>query len=337
MAAIEFESVEKVYRGGVRVLSGIDLSIERGELVTIVGPSGCGKSTLLSLIAGFEQPTAGHVKIDGTVVDDQPPQARGLAMVFQSYALYPHLDVYENIAFPLRIGRTAKDEIDRRVRETAERLGLAPLLRRRPAELSGGQRQRVALARALVRKPSICLFDEPLSNLDAALRHEMRAEIKRLHEDLGATFVYVTHDQAEAMTLSDRIIVLNAGSIEQQGPPMDVYERPVTKFVAAFLGSPSIRFVRPGALGISAGSGVIVGLRPEDVAVESEASNGAVEAVVTVVEPVGSETWVTCAVGDETLVGRAPPRFAQKRGDRVSLRFDPARAHHFDEKTGRRL
>jgi multiple sugar transport system ATP-binding protein len=335
--AIQLDGVHKSYGGGGAVLRGIDLEIDEGELVTIVGPSGCGKSTLLSLIAGFERPTRGHVRLHGEIVDDKSPRERRLAMVFQSYALYPHLDVFENIAFPLRIAKLPAAEVKARVEETAARLGLSALQRRRPAQLSGGQRQRVALARALVRRPSICLFDEPLSNLDAALRAEMRAEIKKLHQELGSTFVYVTHDQSEAMTLSDRIVVLDAGAIAQAGPPMEIYERPLSTFVASFLGSPGMNLVAPEALGLEGTSvSVTVGVRPEDLRVTREPSPGSLPARVYVVEPVGSETWVTCERASCRLVGRAEARFDARSGDTVHLRFEANRLHRFDRATGAR-
>lgn len=335
--AIEFVRVTKSYRGGGTVLENLDLSVADGELVTIVGPSGCGKSTLLSLVAGFEQPSSGEVKLFGEVVNHRSPRERGLAMVFQSYALYPHLDVFENIAFPLRIAGVNKKEIEGRVTSTAERLGLAALLRRKPSELSGGQRQRVALGRALVRRPRICLFDEPLSNLDAALRYEMRTEIKKLHEELGATFLYVTHDQAEAMTLSDRIVVLARGAIEQMGAPLDIYERPKTRFVASFLGSPSIQFVPPKALGLDEPEErVVIGVRPEDVTI-SAGEEGALSGEVYVVEHLGPETWVTVTVAGHRLIGRATPGFARKSGERVGVRVRAERLHRFHAKTGERV
>ena len=337
MAHVRFENVQKRFGRGAPVLHDVDLAIEEGELVTLVGPSGCGKSTLLNLVAGFEQPTSGHVHIDGRVVDDVSPAARGLAMVFQSYALYPHLDVRRNIAFPLEIARTPSDEAAARVAAIADRLGLGALLDRRPAELSGGQRQRVALARALVRRPRLCLFDEPLSNLDAALRAQMRVEIKKLHEELGATFVDVTHDQAEAMTLSDRVVVLHDGRVSQVGPPREVYDRPATTFVAGFFGAPSMSLVPPAALGLPDEDDVVVGVRPESVAVSPEPVDGALEARVWAVEPMGPETWITATRGESRLLGRAAPDFAGRTGDPVWLVIARERVHRFRASTGARL
>jgi multiple sugar transport system ATP-binding protein len=337
---VRFEHVGKRF-GAVEVLRDVDLAIDEGELVTLVGPSGCGKSTLLNLLAGFERPSAGHVWIDGRVVDDASPSDRGLAMVFQSYALYPHLDVRGNIGFPLSIAKVAAREITTRVEEMAARLGLGELLERRPAELSGGQRQRVALARALVRRPRLCLFDEPLSNLDAALRGKMRVELKKLHEELGATFVYVTHDQSEAMTLSDRVVVLERGRIAQVGAPREVYEQPASVFVAGFVGSPAMSLVSAATLGLEADDGVVFGLRPEAVAVELDARPGAREATIWAVEPTGPETWVTLRVGAgleaEELLGRAPAAFAGRPGDRAFSSFARGDVHRFDRASGLRL
>jgi multiple sugar transport system ATP-binding protein len=336
MASVTFEKVRKTYPGGVEVVKGIDLDIAHGEFVTLVGPSGCGKSTTLNLIAGFEAPTTGNVKIDGEVVNDRSPKERGVAMVFQSYALYPHMSVRQNIAFPLEVAGLDKKTIADRVAETAARLGLEPLLDRKPKDLSGGQRQRVALGRALVRKPKLCLFDEPLSNLDAALRGQMRAEIKKLHEDLGATFIYVTHDQTEAMTLSDRIVILNRGVIQQAAAPRKIYDRPTNAFVAGFIGSPRINLVDPETLQVPAGRlggdrKVKVGIRPEDVTVGAGAAPaGALAAKVYVTEPMGSETWVTLEIGDERVVGRAGPDFEARSGQDAWLRYDVEKLHVFD-------
>ncbi len=337
MSAVRFESVDVTFPGGNRVIEGFNLEIAHGELLTLVGPSGCGKSTLLNVLAGFERPSAGAVYIDGRRVDLEPPRARGLAMVFQSYALYPHLSVRENVGFPLRVAGVGRKEIEARVASTAERLGLTPLLDRVPRELSGGQRQRVALARALVRRPRICLFDEPLSNLDAGLRSQMRAEIKKLHEDLGATFIYVTHDQSEAMTLSDRLVVLNRGRIEQEGAPSEVYEKPNSTFVAAFVGAPAINLLPPSALGLrDAPGGATLGVRPERLRVVS-AGAGVLDAPVWVVEPTGPETWVTVDLDGARAVGRAPPDLRCKPGEMVGLSYHAADLHLFDDKTGRRF
>ena len=333
MASVTFERVRKSYGGSGDVLPGLDLEIADGELVTLVGPSGCGKSTILGLIAGFERPTSGDVRIDGAIVNDRAPRERGIAMVFQSYALYPHMSVRDNIGFPLDVAGEKRADVERRVREMAERLGIDHLLDRRPKELSGGQRQRVALGRALVRRPALCLFDEPLSNLDAKLRGQMRAEIKKLHEELGATFVYVTHDQTEAMTLSDRVVVLDRGVVQQVAPPREVYDRPANVFVAGFVGAPPINLLAPATLGLEA-AGRTAGIRPEHVEVApGTRSERALEGAVYVVEPTGAETWVTLHVRGERVTGRAPPDFAARSGEVAWLRFDPERVLWFDEGT----
>ena len=253
MATVSLQDVRKVYRGGVAAVKGVTLDIADGEFVSLVGPSGCGKSTTLNLIAGLEELSGGELRIDGQVVNDLSPRERDIAMVFQSYALYPHLDVAGNLAFPLKVAGLGAKDIDARVREVSGVLGLEALLSRRPKELSGGQRQRVALGRALVRRPKVFLFDEPLSNLDAALRTQMRGEIKKLHEQLKATFIYVTHDQAEAMTLSDRVVVMSQGEVQQVAPPRELYDAPANLFVAGFFGSPRINLVKPRTLGLSGG------------------------------------------------------------------------------------
>ena len=343
MASVTFEKVRKTYEGGVEVVKGIDLEIADGEFVTLVGPSGCGKSTTLNLIAGFEAPTTGNVKIDGEIVNDRSPKERGVAMVFQSYALYPHMDVRRNIAFPLEVAGLDKKAIAERVAETAERLGLTALLDRKPKELSGGQRQRVALGRALVRRPKLCLFDEPLSNLDAALRGQMRAEIKKLHEDLQATFVYVTHDQTEAMTLSDRIVILNKGIIQQCAAPREIYDRPSNTFVAGFIGAPRINLLAPATLrlgedALPKGKEVIAGIRPEDVTVGAGAPPaGAIAGKVYVSEPMGAETWVTLEVDGERITGRAPADFVGKSDDACWMRVDAGKLRFFDKATERAI
>jgi multiple sugar transport system ATP-binding protein len=338
MIEVRFERVFKAYRRGAEVLADVDLTIAKGELVTLVGPSGCGKSTLLNLIAGFERPSAGHVRLDGEIVDDRSPKDRGAAMVFQSYALYPHLSVRENLAFPLSVARLDRAEIDARVGETAARLGLSSLLERRPRDLSGGQRQRVALGRALVRRPRLCLFDEPLSNLDAGLREQMRAEIKKLHEELSATFVYVTHDQTEAMTLSDRLVVLSGGRVQQVAPPREIYERPANTFVAGFVGSPRINLLPPHVLGLPPAPGLVAGLRPQDVTVGAgEAPEGTAAGHVYLVEPTGSETWVTLEIAGAHLVGRAAPDLALHSGARAWARWEEAKVLRFDARSGERV
>jgi multiple sugar transport system ATP-binding protein len=336
VAAITLDGIRKSYGRGPEVVRGVDLQIADGELVTLVGPSGCGKSTLLALIAGLERPTAGAIRFDGRDVTDEPPRRRDVAMVFQSYALYPHLSVRRNLAFPLEVAGVARAEIARRVAATAERLGLAALLDRRPRELSGGQRQRVALGRALVREPRAYLFDEPLSNLDVALRAEVRAELKRLHERLRATFIYVTHDQAEAMTLSDRVVVLHDGVVQQVAPPRALYARPANTFVARFIGSPPINLVEPRGPFAAAPSGVLVGVRPENVTVGAGAPPaGAHAGRVYLTEPMGAETWVTVESDGLLLTGRAPGDFAVGSGDPVWFAFAPEALLRFDARSGR--
>jgi multiple sugar transport system ATP-binding protein len=335
VARLELESVSKAF-GGVGALRGLTLSVEDGELLVVVGPSGCGKSTLLSVVAGLEAPTAGKVRIDGREVNALSPRERDVAMVFQSYALYPHMTVRQNLAFPLEAARVPRRDVAARVREVSELLGLDGLLDRRPAELSGGQRQRVALGRALVRRPRVFLFDEPLSNLDAALRVSVRAELKKLHERLGATFVYVTHDQAEAMTLADRVAVLRDGVLEQLGTPREIYAAPATSFVARFVGTPPVNLVPPRALGMEA-AGVEVALRPEDLAVSPASQGGGLEARVWLVEPMGPETWVTVERDGARLVARCEASFDAPPGTSVGLSFDRARLHWFDARTGRRV
>jgi len=336
MAAVELVAIRKSF-GDVEVVHGVDLSIADGELLTLVGPSGCGKSTLLSIIAGLEAPSAGEIRIDGAVMNDRSPKERGVAMVFQSYALYPHMSVRRNIGFPLEVEGRPRKEIDARARETADRLGLSDLLDRKPRELSGGQRQRVALGRALVRRPRLCLFDEPLSNLDASLRAQTRVSIKKLHEETRATFVYVTHDQAEAMTLSDRMVVLDRGSIRQVGPPHEVYRRPVDTFVARFLGAPEINLVPPDAIGLDDDRAhVTIGIRPEDIRVTH--AEGGVRARVWVIEATGSTTWITAEIeGGIRLTGLANGDARFHVDESVRIDIDRERVLRFDAASGRAL
>ena len=318
MASVSLDRVRKAFPGAPDAVHELSLEIADGEFVSLVGPSGCGKSTTLNLIAGLDQPTSGSIRIDGKPVEGLEPGERDIAMVFQSYALYPHKDVRGNLAFPLEVARLERSEIDKRIAETAELLGISKLLSRKPRELSGGQRQRVALGRALVRKPQLYLLDEPLSNLDANLRTQMRAELKRLHRQLRATFVYVTHDQAEAMTLSDRIAVLRAGELQQTGSPREIYQRPRNRFVAEFFGTPRINLVPPGVLGL-AGEGT-AGVRPEHLEVLSAPAPGALEGTVELAELTGADVWVTVKVAGETLSARAPASAALAQGDRAWLR-----------------
>jgi multiple sugar transport system ATP-binding protein len=286
MGALTLKAVTKSF-GTVDVIKGVDLTVQEGEFCVFVGPSGCGKSTLLRIIAGLEDATAGEVAIDGRRVNEVPPAKREIAMVFQSYALYPHLTVRDNMGLALKQAGVSRAEITASVDRAADMLALGPLLDRRPAELSGGQRQRVAIGRAIVRRPKLFLFDEPLSNLDAALRVATRIEIARLHRQLGATMIYVTHDQVEAMTLADRIVVLRAGKVEQVGAPMELYNDPANTFVAGFIGSPQMNFLKAGALGMRSDT---MGVRPEHIAISRDA--GQIEGTVSHVEKLGGETLV---------------------------------------------
>ena len=341
--------------GAVQVLRDFSLETEDGEFLVLLGPSGCGKTTCLRTVAGLEQPDSGRVLLGDTDITAAEPRDRDMAMVFQSYALYPHLDVYENIAFPLRVRNLTQEQVESRVRRAAERLGLGQLLRRRPRELSGGQRQRVALARAIVRQPHAFLFDEPLSNLDAKLRVEMRAELKRLQHELGVTSLYVTHDQAEAMTLGRRIAVMKDGVLEQIGPPEEIYSRPVNLFVAGFLGSPSMNFLpgrveggvfTSGAVSMPAppqlerlGSHVSVtlGCRPENIDLSRTPADGWTAGRVYVSEAMGNENLVVVAAGEQHLNCRTAPELRLDFEAPVWFRFRPDRIHFFDTATTRAL
>lgn len=321
MAGVRLEGIVKAY-GAVQVVHGIDLDVAEKEFVVLVGPSGCGKSTTLRMVAGLEEITDGDLTIDGRRVNRVAPKDRDVAMVFQNYALYPHLNVADNIAFGLRIRRMPKEQIKSTVAETAEILGLTNYLERRPADLSGGQRQRVAMGRAIVRHPKVFLFDEPLSNLDAKLRTQMRAEIKRLHNRLGVTSIYVTHDQVEAMTLADRIVVMNDGAIEQIGTPMELFNNPANTFVASFLGSPPMNQMKgtltetgarvgdteikiSGAITGNAGRDVIIGVRPEHVTLAPAEGTSVLPINLDLVEPLGSEALLHARYGDDNLVFKA--------------------------------
>jgi len=355
MAELELLQLKKTFEGGATALDEISISIPDKEFVVIVGPSGCGKSTTLRLIAGIDDPTSGEVRIGGEVVNDRAPGARDIAMVFQDYALYPHMTVEGNIGFGLRRRGMTRAAVARRVREVAEMLEIADLLRRRPAMLSGGQRQRVAMGRAMVRQPKVFLFDEPLSNLDARLRVSMRAEMRRLQDIMPTTTIYVTHDQTEAMTMADRVVVMNEGRIEQVGPPMDIYRKPANLFVAQFIGSPVMNligatlteggvrldndtvFARPAGRDLGEGGRrVMVGFRPEAVSLAS--GDAGIAARVATVEPVGQEIIVGFAAeGDLTIKSRLPPETTLRPGDQVRLTFNTDQAHFFDHATGRAL
>ncbi|HKU09601.1 MAG TPA: sn-glycerol-3-phosphate ABC transporter ATP-binding protein UgpC [Bradyrhizobium sp.] len=352
MARVDLLGVRKSY-GDVEVVHGVDLSIADGEFVALVGPSGCGKSTLLRMLAGLEPVTSGEIRIGGSRVNELQPKDRDIAMVFQNYALYPHKNVRANMGFSLRLRGVAADEISTRVDAAAETLGLSQLLERYPRQLSGGQRQRVAMGRAIVRDPKVFLFDEPLSNLDAKLRVQMRTEIKALHQRLRTTAIYVTHDQIEAMTMADRIVVLQNGRVEQVGSPLELYDRPVNRFVAGFIGSPAMNLL-PGKIenngiildggAMVSGSGavperargrdVLLGIRPEHLAMSS---GPGLESVVEVVEPTGIDTFVLFSLNGKNVAGVFRDRIALSPGAKVSLSFDPQKAHVFDANTGRRL
>jgi multiple sugar transport system ATP-binding protein len=352
MARVDLLGVRKSY-GDIEVVHGVDLSIADGEFVALVGPSGCGKSTLLRMLAGLEPVTGGEIRIGGSRVNELRPKDRDIAMVFQNYALYPHKTVRANMGFSLKLRGFPADAISTRVDAAAETLGLSQLLERYPRQLSGGQRQRVAMGRAIVRDPKVFLFDEPLSNLDAKLRVQMRTEIKALHQRLRTTAIYVTHDQIEAMTMADRIVVLQNGRVEQIGTPLELYDRPVNRFVAGFIGSPAMNLlpgrienngitldggtVIPGSGAIperARGRDVLLGIRPEHLAMSS---GPGLEAVVEVVEPTGIDTFVLFGLNGKNVAGVFRDRIALSPGANVSLSFDPQKAHVFDANSGRRL
>jgi multiple sugar transport system ATP-binding protein len=363
MATVSLRKLSKRF-GNMEVVHDIDLDVTDREFIALVGPSGCGKSTTLRMIAGLEEISGGLIEIGGRVVNDLPPRSRNISMVFQSYALYPHMTVRENLGFSLKIAGAAKDEMDRRVAEASAILGLDQLLERRPSQLSGGQRQRVAMGRAIVRDPDVFLFDEPLSNLDAKLRTQMRTEIKKLHAKVRSTVIYVTHDQVEAMTLSDRIVIMRDGFIEQVGTPDEVFRRPATRFVAGFIGSPPMNLeeatVDDGRLIFASGEGlplpaqlkarveagrkVTFGLRPDDIyptghGIHSgEASDlHEIELPVSITEPLGNETLVFAEFDGRDWVSRMLNPKPLKAGDRVRMSLDLSQAHLFDTATGRSL
>src|SRR5690348_9030488 len=353
MASVGIRDVRKAF-GPNHVIHGVNISIGDGEFVVLVGPSGCGKSTLLRMIAGLESITAGEIRIGERVVNNVPPKERDIAMVFQNYALYPHMTVADNMGFSLKLRGAPKAEIDQRVDRAANILGLKPLLERYPRQLSGGQRQRVAMGRAIVRDPQVFLFDEPLSNLDAKLRVAMRTEIKELHQRLKTTTVYVTHDQIEAMTMADKIVVMHDGIVEQIGAPLQLYDKPDNLFVAGFIGSPAMNFLKgkvvvngaatfEGPKGVklplksapanSDGRPAVYGVRPEHFTI---ADDGA-EAEIIVVEPTGSETQVFANLGGEQVVAVFRERHQFNPGDKIRLKPEPSLVHLFDEATGKRL
>jgi multiple sugar transport system ATP-binding protein len=349
MATVSIRNVRKSF-GSTEVLHGVNVEIEDSEFVILVGPSGCGKSTLLRMIAGLENITAGEIAIGGRVVNNVAPKERDIAMVFQNYALYPHMTVRDNMAFSLLLAKVPKAMIDQQVQRAAQILGLSQYLNRYPRQLSGGQRQRVAMGRAIVRNPQVFLFDEPLSNLDAKLRVAMRAEIKELHQRLETTTVYVTHDQIEAMTMADKIVVMNSGNVEQIGAPLDLYDRPANLFVAGFIGSPAMNFlngkIERGAFLAEGGTSLplplnsngsdgkpaVYGVRPEHF----QLNPSGLPAVVHVVEPTGSETQVVAEFAGASVIFAFRERISAKPGETIRIAPDPALVHLFDAATGQR-
>jgi len=351
MSSIVFDRVAKTY-DKTPVVRGVDLDIQSGEFVVILGPSGCGKSTLLRMVAGLEAISGGEISIDGKIVNRLEPRERGCAMVFQNYALYPHMSVAENIGYALKVSGVSKAERQQRIATVAQTIGLTDFLDRKPGALSGGQRQRVAMARAMIREPKVFLFDEPLSNLDAQLRVQMRIEIRKLHNRLGVTSIFVTHDQIEAMTLADRLVVMNAGRIEQVGAPDDVYRRPATKFVAGFVGSPSMNLIEcsvasPAQLRAQAcvfhvaqslptGQKVLLGVRPEDVIVCAAQEPGAVHMDVDFIEELGSFRMLHGRVAEGDFCVQIPASDRRGTGP-LAFRLDPSKLHLFDHDTGLRI
>lgn len=359
MAGITFKHVVKTYDNGVTVVPDLNLEIRDKEFVVLVGPSGCGKSTTLRMIAGLESITDGELYIGDRLINDVAPKNRDIAMVFQSYALYPHMTVYKNMAFALELRKTPKAEIDEKVREAAKILELEPYLDRKPKALSGGQRQRVALGRAMVRNPEVFLLDEPLSNLDAKLRTEMRSQISTLHQKLQTTFVYVTHDQTEAMTMGDRICVMKDGIIQQFDTPQNLYDSPCNMFVAGFIGSPQMNFinakvekdgetyaaafgdtrvpVKSDAIKAYEGKEIILGIRPEDLHIEKEiveaAGKSVVDVHITLDEMMGSEVYLYFMIDGKKMIARVPSKLSAKTGDTVKLALDPENVHIFDKET----
>ena len=356
MAEVLLKNICKIYDEGVKAVNDVNIEIKDKEFVVLVGPSGCGKSTTLRMVAGLEDISSGELYIDGKLVNDVPPKDRDIAMVFQNYALYPHMTVYDNMAFGLKIRKFPKEEIDARVREAAKILDIEELLDRKPKALSGGQRQRVAVGRAIVRKPKVFLFDEPLSNLDAKLRVQMRAEISGLHNRLQATMIYVTHDQVEALTMADKIVVMKLGVIQQIGGPLELYNNPDNKFVAGFIGSPPMNFMvcdvevegedvyinegdfrlkvtptQAKLLKAYAGKKVTFGIRPEDVShSESAVANATIDGIVSVVEPLGSETHVFVSTAKNQITGKIDPSVIVKVDEKISLLPNMEKAKFFD-------
>jgi multiple sugar transport system ATP-binding protein len=354
MAAVTIRALNKKYDNGFHAVKDVELDIRDKEFLVLVGPSGCGKTTTLRMVAGLEEITSGEIRIGDKVVNDLPPMDRDIAMVFQNYALYPHKTVFDNMAFGLQMRGYPKDEVKKRVQEAAEILGIEVLLERKPRQLSGGQRQRVAVGRAIVRHPEVFLFDEPLSNLDAKLRVQMRVELKRLHERLETTAIYVTHDQVEAMTLGDRVVVMKDGRVQQIGEPLELYGRPANRFVAGFIGSPAMNFVDvsitaakgalwaeaqglrvrvPDRIGTRAGTRVTLGVRPEALRLANGADDYSFQTEVDVVEPLGNEILLNFRAGGVPMVARVDPGTRVGAHESVRFALDPARVHFFDPKS----
>jgi len=358
MAKVELKGISKFYEGGVQAVNNANIVVEDKEFVVLVGPSGCGKSTTLRMIAGLEDISEGEIYIDGELVNDVPPKDRNIAMVFQNYALYPHMSVYENMAFGLRIKKVEKTEIDRRVHEAAKTLDIEKLLDRKPKALSGGQRQRVAVGRAIVRNPKVFLFDEPLSNLDAKLRVQMRAELSDLHLRLNATMIYVTHDQVEAMTMANKIVVMKDGKVQQIGSPLYLYNHPINKFVAGFIGSPPMNFlsvkvveeggrlvldegsfkVKPLAAHVEylkkyVGKDIFFGIRPEDLKFSEKAVDNSIPVKITVVEPLGADIHLWLTTKSQPLVARTEPNHVFNVGNATNFIPEMEKARYFDKET----
>ena len=351
MASVTYENVTKRFAGDTLAVNDLSLQVKDTEFMALVGPSGCGKSTALRMLAGLEDITEGEIKIGDRIVNDVPPRDRDIAMVFQSYALYPHMTVYDNMAFGLKMRGTDRSEIDRRVRDAARILELDPLLKRKPRQLSGGQRQRVALGRAIVREPQVFLLDEPLSNLDAKLRVQTRIELQKQHRALHATFIYVTHDQVEAMTMGDRIAVMKDGILQQVAPPREIYDHPANIYVAGFIGSPTMNFVPvtvhdkaakasgfdielPRSVNVEKG---ILGIRPEALTERPREGHPGLELKVEVVEVLGSDQFLYGTCGSDTMTARVEPQMKVEVGDRVRLGIDPRQFHLFDVETEKAL
>ena len=364
MSEVILKNVCKIYDGGNKVVTDANFKVEDKEFVVLVGPSGCGKTTTLRMIAGLEEISSGEIFIDGKLVNNLPPKDRDIAMVFQNYALYPHMSVYENMAFGLKLKKVDKKEIDIRVKEAAKILSLEEYLNRKPKALSGGQRQRVAVGRAIVRKPKVFLFDEPLSNLDAKLRVQMRTEISKLHKQLGATMIYVTHDQTEAMTMGDRIVIMKDGIVNQVDTPLNLYKKPVNQFVAGFIGSPAMNFLsgtiseksdlaftsdkseltfnfsseQKSYLNDCIGQEVVIGIRPEDIFIEKTNSKSIEqECVLDVIEPMGNETFIYFEIEKVQFIARVKPLHDIKVGGKIKLYIDSEKIYLFDKKSGNHL